>query len=145
MPTTPREYRLEPEVAGGWGRDTVADTHQHPPIVSRLHYDFARWSGDDIVQSFPVFLVSEQLAQAIEQEALLGVLFDNVKVTKDPQFERFFPDTAASLPSWRWLRPTGEPHTGDFWQRPDGNLVISERALMVIRRFKVDHCEVVEI
>lgn len=140
-----REYRLGPELAGGWGTDTVADTSRHPPIVSQLHYEFAGWLGDDIVESFPVFIVSSRLAQAIEQEALSGAEFDQVKVTKDPQFEHFFPDVAASLPQWRWLRPMGVAHVSDFWQQPDGALAVSERALAVLRRFAIEHSYVEEL
>jgi len=139
------EYVLEPEVAGGWGPDTVADTATHPPVVRHLHYEFAGWMGDDIVESFPVFIVSEQLAQAIDGETLSGVQFDDVKVTKDPQFEAFFPEVARALPRWRWLRPVGSPHVSDFWQQPGGKLVVSERAMKLLRRFKLDHCDIAEV
>jgi hypothetical protein len=139
------EYALDPEVAGDWGPETVADTQRHPPVVHRLHYEFAGWLGDDIVASFPVFLVSERLAVAIDEEALSGAQLDDVKVTKDPQFEEFFPDLARSLPEWRWLRPVGEPHMSDFWSRPDGQLVVSERAMNLLRRFNIEHCDTADV
>jgi hypothetical protein len=31
----------------------------HPPIVSRLHLVFDTWEGDDLVERFPTFLVTE--------------------------------------------------------------------------------------
>ena len=139
------EYRLAPEVAGGWGAETVADTTRHPPVVTKLHYEFGGWLGDDLVESFPVFIVSDRLAQAIQHEALSGVELDTVKVTKDPQFDHFFPEAARSLPDWKWLRPNGHPHVTDFWQQDDGALVVSERALSVLRRFNVGHCEIEEL
>jgi hypothetical protein len=43
------------------------------------------------------------------------------------------------------LRPVGEPHLSDFWQGPDGSLVVSERALTLLRRFKVENCDIAEI
>jgi len=121
------------------------DTRRHPPLVHRLHYEFAGWDGDDIVESFPVFIVTEPLARAIADEGLSGVEVDDVKVTKDPQFDQFFPDIARSLPEWRWMRPIGKPHVNDFWQRSDGILIVSERALNVLRRFNIENCEVAEI
>jgi hypothetical protein len=139
------EYAIEPEVAGGLGADTEADARQHPPIVNRLHYEFAGWLGDDIVESFPVFIVTDPLARAIKESELSGAEFDEVKVTRNPQFDEFFPDLARSFPEWRWLRPVGKPHESDFWQQPDGILVVSERALNVLRRFKIDNSEIVEI
>ena len=38
-------YQLEPEVAGGWGEDTVADTTMQPPRVLQLDYCFDGWLG----------------------------------------------------------------------------------------------------
>ena len=33
-------FYIQPEVAGGLGKNTVMDRSVHPPIVSRLHYEF---------------------------------------------------------------------------------------------------------
>jgi hypothetical protein len=31
---------IEPEVAGGLGENTLLDVRTHPPVVTRLHYEF---------------------------------------------------------------------------------------------------------
>lgn len=142
-PTRPRtEYTLRAEVAGGLGPQSVVDSSTHPPVVSRLHYDFVSWLGDDIVATFPCNLVTEALAKAIVDEGLTGAQIDHVTVTKNPQFERFFPDTVASLPEWKWLRPTGQPHESDFWQDDQGILIVSERALKLLRKFSLENCRI---
>jgi hypothetical protein len=142
-PTHPRtEYTLRAEVAGGLGPQSVLDSSTTPPVVSRLHYDFVSWLGDDIVASFPCNLVTEALAKAIVDEGLTGAQIDEVTVTKNPQFERFFPDTVASLPEWKWLRPTGQPHDSDFWQDDQGILIVSERALKLLRKFSLENCRI---
>jgi len=138
-------YTLRPEVAGGFGPQSELDTSKHPPVVNRLHYEFAGWLGDDIVATFPSSIVTEELAQAIAKEGLTGVQFGDVVVTKDPQFERFFPDQAAALPKWRWLRPVGKPHVSDFWQDEKGILYVSERALNLLRRFNLQHGRIGEV
>jgi len=120
----------------------VVDSSTHPPVVSRLHYDFVSWLGDDIVATFPCNLVTEALAKAIVDEGLTGAQIDHVTVTKNPQFERFFPDTVASLPEWKWLRPTGQPHESDFWQDDQGILIVSERALKLLRKFSLENCRI---
>jgi hypothetical protein len=33
-------FYIQPEVAGGLGKNTVMDRSVHPPIVSRLHHEF---------------------------------------------------------------------------------------------------------
>ncbi|MEM6568382.1 MAG: hypothetical protein AAF957_08220 [Planctomycetota bacterium] len=43
-------HTLEPEVAGDLGPRTVADTSTHPPAVSRLHYEFAGWLADSLLE-----------------------------------------------------------------------------------------------
>jgi hypothetical protein len=136
------EYTLRAEVAGALGPQSVLDTSTNPPVVSRLHYDFVSWLGDDILASFPCTIVTEALAKAIADEGLVGAEMDDVIVTKNPHFERFFEDTAAVLPEWRWLRPTGEPHESDFWQDDQGILIVSERALNLLRKFSLENCRI---
>ena len=136
------EYTLRAEVAGGLGPQSVLDSSTNPPAVSKLHYDFVSWLGDDIVAAFPCSIVTEPLGKAIVDEELTGVELDEVIVTKNPHFERFFPDTAAVLPEWKWLRPTGEPHDSDFWQDEQGILIVSERALKVMRKFSLENCRI---
>jgi hypothetical protein len=136
------EYTLRAEVAGGLGTQTVLDSSVNPPVVSRLHYDFVSWLGDDIVAAFPCSIVTTGLAKAIADEGLTGAQIDEVTVTKNPHFERFFPDTAAILPEWRWLRPTGQPHDSDFWQDAQGILIVSERALNLMRKFSLENCRI---
>jgi hypothetical protein len=55
-------FRLGPEVPGGWGEYTQADVSVHPPVVTALHVQFAGWSGADLVESFPCFLLSHRLS-----------------------------------------------------------------------------------
>jgi hypothetical protein len=136
------EYTLRAEVAGGLGPQSVVDSTTNPPIVSRLHYDFVSWLGDDIVASLPCSIVTVALGEAIVDEELTGAELDEVTVTKNPQFERFFPDTAAILPEWKWLRPTGTPHESDFWQDDQGILIVSERALKLLRKFSLENCRI---
>ena len=136
------EYTLRAEVAGGLGPQSVLDSSTNPPLVSKLHYDFVSWLGDDIVGAFPCSIVTEALAEAIVDASLTGAEIDEVIVTKNPHFERFFPDTAAILPEWKWLRPTGEPHESDIWQDEQGILIVSERALKVMRKFSLENCRI---
>jgi hypothetical protein len=142
--TAAAEYSISPEVAGDFGEDSILDRTKHPPVVSRLHYEFAGWDGDDIVATFPVTIVTDALANAISEHGLTGVEFDDVIVTKDPQFETFLPTEAAALPKWQWLRPVGRPHAADFWQKENGELVVSDKALRLLRQFHLNHAEIEE-
>src|SRR6476660_8794270 len=63
---------LAPEVAGGWGERTVADTSTHPPRVTALHYQFDGWLGDELLESFPCYIVTRRLAHALTAAGLSG-------------------------------------------------------------------------
>jgi len=101
--------------------------------------------GDDIVESFPTFVVTAALAEAIVSSGLSGVELDDVIVTMDPQFVELFPDAASSLPAWRWLRLDGQPHKSDFWQDESAHLMLSADALDVLRRFRIGNAELSEL
>lgn len=135
------EYVIKPEVAGGLGSLSKIDKSTHPPFVTRLHYEFSGWMGDDIVETFPTFIVTDALFGAIESSRLSGVEFDDVIVTKDRQFEQLFPDVASSLPRWYWLRPVGRTHTSDFSQDDAGRLIVSEKALELLQGFNINNAE----
>lgn len=140
----PPFFRLRPEVPGGLGERSVLDTSVHPPTVHRLHFEFMGWDGDDLVTSFPCFLVSERLGNAMTDEHLAEFELADVEVTVDEQFQEFFPQSAMSLPTWSWLKPHGEPWASDLWINGRADLYVSATALNVIRRFSLAHCEIAE-
>jgi hypothetical protein len=137
-------YLVRPEVAGELGPDVEIDANAHPPRIDRMHYVFFGWAGSDIVESFPIFIVTNRLAEAFRKAALSGFEIDEVKTSIDEQFESFFPESAASMPSWNWLRVTGDKATADFWQDEKAQLHVSDRAKRVLESFNLVECEIVE-
>lgn len=116
-------YILAPEVAGGRGDQTLADLSVHPPIVRRLHYEFDGWLGDELLESFPVFIVTERLAQRIQEKNASGVEFEKVIITKSELFRDLQPDL--ELPPFVWLKPVGKVAHDDFGVSSDHRLVVS--------------------
>jgi hypothetical protein len=55
-------YSLDPQVAGELGEGSVLDTTVHPPVVTEVDYVLDQPEADELIQSFPVFLVSSGLA-----------------------------------------------------------------------------------
>ncbi|MFS0703294.1 hypothetical protein AB6N23_02110 [Cellulomonas sp. 179-A 9B4 NHS] len=128
-------YEVRPEVAGGLGDGTFIAFDQPGAPVTVLHYEFHGWNGDDIVTTSPEHIVTAQLAQALNETGLTGFRFDDVVVTKSEQFEMFHPEVV--LPSWRWLRITGDPGTDDAWRGERGRLTVSDRFYEVLSRFTI--------
>jgi len=119
-------FAIEPEVAGGLGRDTVLDRSTHPPVVTKLHYEFQGWLGDEVVESFPCYLISTRLRDVIKKSRFSGVKFSDATVTTSPEFQQLHPD--ATLPEFVWLQVVGKPGKDDFGISADHRLVASERA-----------------
>lgn len=135
-------YQIEPEVAGGWGENTEADTSVHPPVVLSLHFEFQGWLGDDLLESFPCFLVSEQLGQAIRAANLDGFSLKQVEISYSAQFIEL--QRRPMLPKFNWLKITGGAGQADFGMSEAHLLVVSEEALAVLRQFSLNNAEVSE-
>jgi len=138
-------FRVRPAVAGGLGEHTIMDTSQHPLVVERLHYVFAGWGGDDLVESFPCFLVTARLATSIDAQRLTGVRFAEVEVSIDPQLAEMEPSMVDRFPPWRWLQPIGCATVDDFWVDDKAQLYVSSRARELLSAFDMSsaHFELV--
>lgn len=133
-------YYLEPEVAGGLGDDTVIDRRVSPPRVEQLHYEFDGWSGDELLESFPCFIVTERLANEIRRLNSSGVQFADVKITQSSEFEELHP--GQSLPEFEWLQVFGTAGQDDFGISSNGRLVVSEGILNTFKSFGLSHCDI---
>jgi hypothetical protein len=108
----------------------------HPPIVSRLHYEIAGWDGDVLLTSFPCFIVTEDAMKKLMEIGATGASFADVEVTTTYPFREFHPDT--QLPKFVWLQVTGRAGRDDFGLAADHRMVISERALDVLKGLQLN-------
>lgn len=133
-------FVLRPEVAGSLGRNTVMTRNTHPPKVSHLHYEFDGWNGDDLLESFPCFIVTRRLAEALERDRLSGFELAAVQMSKSGEFEDLYSDQ--DLPEFVWLQVTGQAGVDDLGLDAVAHLVVSSRALAVLQRFHVVGCDI---
>jgi len=124
-------FYLEPEVAGGLGENTVIDRSVHPPVVGKLHYILDGWLGDALLESFPCFIVTERAKEELLASGLSGVRFEEAEVTTSDQFKELYPNR--QIPKFIRLKAEGKPGWDDFATVPDGRLVVSQRALEVLK------------
>ncbi len=135
-------YLISPEVGGGLGSKTVCDRSVHPPIVTFLEYEFDVWLGDDLIEGFPCFIVTDRLRGAIEKNHLTGCTFAEVLVTTSDTFRELDPDL--ELPTFYWLKVGASVGKDDFGRTDSAQLVISSKALDVLRLFKIEHTKIEE-
>jgi hypothetical protein len=154
-------FILHPEVAGGLGPATVISNRPRlnldeeiVPKVLELEYRFDGWLGDEILESFPCFIVTEALAQTLSSASVLGLHFGHVYVTKSEQFEEM--SSSVALPQFRRLIPAGQVDLGTdrvvyAWSGHDlcltsrSELVVTETALDAMRRHQLSNCDIVEL
>lgn len=150
-------HMLSPEVAGQLGDKTVLSPPQQPdsfPNVSNLEYVFDGWLGDELLESFPCFIVSNCLAEALAGSGISGLELDTVTVSKSDEFREMYP--RPKLPSFRRLKPQGRARLSereaivewsghDLCLSQDANLVVTAKALAVLRGFKIDNCDIVDL
>src|SRR4051812_26590492 len=136
-------YKLSPEVAGGFGPNTIMDSTSHPPLVTRLHYRFDGWLGDELLEFFASFIVTENLQRLIQRTNPSGCSFEPVETSRSEQFEELFP--GRELPPFVWLKVNGKASRDDFGIDANNSLVVSERMLQVLRQGVLSFCDIEEL
>ena len=122
------------------GKRTVVSRTQLVPYVSTFHCELDGWLGDDLVESFPCFLVTEKLSAALGAERLSGFELGEAEITISPEFKKRNP--GRRLPRFRWLKITGKPNRDDFWMESDQSIAVSRAAFELLQQFRLDHCQV---
>lgn len=134
-------YKLDPEVAGHFGLGTKLDASTHPPIVRSLHYVFDGWLGDELLTAFPCFIVTEHMRQLIESANPSGCTFEAVAISKSDLFEELHAERR--LPQFSRLLIEGIAHRDDLGTTATGgSIIVSDRLLQVMKRGRLDHCEI---
>ncbi|PZR53370.1 hypothetical protein DNL40_07580 [Xylanimonas oleitrophica] len=129
-------YTIRPAVAGELGPGTILDASVHPPRVKRLNYEFSDWFGDDLVTTFPCYVVTERLVHALRERGITGVEFDHVEVTRSPDFAELH---TGQLPNFRWMKVTGRPGVDDLWIGENHRLCATESGLEALRTGQLDN------
>lgn len=133
-------FALEPEVAGELGEHTVMDTSVHPPVVTRLHYEIGYgWGGDELLESFPCYIVTETIADRLISASLSGFRVEDAEVTltEDAVEEH----VGEVVPRFRWLAVTGRPGIDDLGITDKAQIVVSARALDILRTGQLERCD----
>lgn len=136
-------FTLKPEVPGQIGHDTELDTSVHPPRIvdDKLHLAFDGFLGSSLIKVSPAFCVSQELKADIERAGLTGCSFDVVKITKSQLFHDIYPD-GKDLPEFVWLKLEGVAGKDDFGRSESYRIVVSERALNLIKTHPLEECDI---
>ena len=132
-------FYVEPEVAGGLGNATEIDTSVHPPIVKKLNFNLEGWLGDELLETFPCFIVTKRVERAIRDASLEGVEFRPLLVTFSEGFAESHP--AVKAPDFSWMHVIGKAGLDDFGIAEDLRLVISEAAKKILEAYGLKYAD----
>jgi hypothetical protein len=135
-------FELEPEVAGGFGPATTGDLRARPPQVEKFNYEFDVWPGDPLLEALSTYIVTDHLKDRLIEASASGVAFGDVEVTKSGIFLDMNGDR--TLPAFSWLKITGQAGKDDFGLSMSRHLIVSERAMNLLKVFGLKYCEVSE-
>jgi hypothetical protein len=111
----------------------------HPPRVTRLHVLLEGWLGDDLLETFPAFVVTVEAGRRLTEAGLSGFELDDVEVERTASF-----GDDRDVPELWWPRVTGSARRDDIGADAAGVLVVSQRALEVLRRGSLVHADLEE-
>lgn len=136
-------FRLDPQVAGELGEGTELDGRTHPPVVSAVEYVLDQPENDDLIQSFPVYLISVDMEQLLIHHGFTGFTLDDAAITAgDVYLEVHGP---VPTPHYRWLRIAGRESDSDCWIDESLQICVSNRMMAAMRALRLDECDVEEI
>ncbi|HEX8251144.1 MAG TPA: hypothetical protein VF599_23420 [Pyrinomonadaceae bacterium] len=157
-------FLLRPEVAGGWGSETVVANRAEIEsgaatiaVVTKLEYVFDDWLGDDLLESFPCFIVTETLAEKLKNNSLSGLKFSDVLISVSELFEDINGvETFSGLPAFVRLEPQGKASFDveykildwsgdDFCLGDKADLIVTEKALGILKEGSLDQCDIISL
>lgn len=129
-------------VAGQLGGGSRIDTSTHPPTVQAVEYVLDAPTDEDLIESFPVFLVGPEVAEMLARAGLEG--FDIVEAHVVPSREYVEVYGAAPHKEYRWLRLRPSPQA-DCWLDDEHRLCVSDRMMSTLSQGTLAECEITEL
>ncbi len=136
-------YLLDPHVAGELGEGTVVDASASPPRVDFVDYVLDAPDPDDLIQAFPVILVSESVAERMLNAHLRGFEFGDATIRGGDNYQAL--GGQASPQPFKRLHVNGRGHLDDCWLTGDYRLCVSDNMMDVLRSARLSFCLIEEI
>ena len=110
--------------------------------MSYVEYVLDYPNADDLIQSFPVYLVTEDMAARLLGAGLSGFEIDEVEVRPSPEYTAAY--GRAPHAKYKWLRLDGA-ESADCWLDETYLLCVSQRMMEVLEAGRLSGCDIVEL
>ena len=136
-------YKISTQVPSQMGKRTVFNKTYSPWKVEKLHAIFDVWSEDDILKTSPCYFVTERLFQMLSSSALTGIEFDSeIDTDTSITFQNLYPNKV--LPKFYLINILGKAGSDDFGLTDQKELIVSQRAHDIIRKFNTNETEIIK-
>jgi hypothetical protein len=140
-----RFFAIAPEAAGDLGNNCKhGDLKERPVKIYQSDFEFQFWPHDDLLDGFYTYACTEEVASELSQTNFTGFELDNLNISFEERFHQWAElHKDEKLPEFKWLKVTGRAGVDDFGELPGPvakSLVISERALHFLKKFKLAYC-----
>lgn len=138
MKTNKNYILIQPEVVSGLGEKTEFNTEEpvegQKRFVTKLHIHLEDWLGDDLVETYPCYMVTEKLKNALEKSKFLGFMFHEIELTLDEYFDDNY-QLSKDLPEFFWLKIIGEKGKDDLFISEEGLWISQKLVDFLIKKF----------
>lgn len=125
---------IQPEVIVGLGGNTEFSEKSQPfKTVIKLHIDLEDWLGDDLMECFPCYIITENLKKALENSSYKGFEIKEMEVTKAEYFDDNYHQNKP-LPKFYWLQINGKRNISDIYINENNNLNIGDNFLSFLQK-----------
>lgn len=142
-----RFFAILPEAAGQMGNSCIhGEITERPVEIIHADFEFQFWPHDDLLCGFYIFACSKSLAESLVTSGLNGFELAELNVSFEERFYQWAElHKDEQLPEYQWLKIVGRAGIEDFGlvQGPtEMPLVVSERALSLLKQFKLQRCDI---
>jgi hypothetical protein len=142
-----RFFAISPEAAGQLGNSCVhGDITERPVQIIEADFEFQFYPHDDLLDGFYTYACAQSLAEALIKSDLNGFTLAPLRVSFEERFHQWAElHKGEELPEYQWLKVTGRAGIDDFGliHGPvNMPFIVSERALRLLKQFRITHCEI---
>ena len=106
--------KIQPEVIVGLGERTEFSEIVPPfKTITNLHIMLEDWLGDDLMECFPAYIVTDNLKNALVESSYSGFQFKTMEVTQAEYFDDNF-QLDKELPIFHWMVISGNIGSEDM-------------------------------
>ncbi len=130
-----KEYnKLQPEVIVGIGQNTEFEENKPPyKTVIKLQITLEDWLGDDLMECYPCYIVTQRLKDKLEiNNKLTGFKFSDMEVIKDEYFDDNY-QLSRPIEKFYWMKIVGKKNINDVFIGDSYSLYASKEFINFLR------------